>query len=116
MPRFPARSRRWSAVVACLGIPALLALLPLQAAFADTSSPTNILSTATTAAKSTTSGLGLSTFVSRTAPTSTTKSSGTSGGHCSGNVACTDGVTFDDNTSDSLGIVRDADQQSMCSV
>lgn len=91
MPESPP-SRRLAALVACLGIPALIALLPLQAAFADTS-PTNILYTTTTAAKSTTSGLGLSSFTSKTTTSRTSSTSSTS--DCSGNVACTDGVTLD---------------------
>jgi hypothetical protein len=93
----PARSRRLAAFVACLGIPALIALLPLQAAFADTS-PTNILSTTTTTVKSaTTSGLGMSTFTSKTTAGTTKPASTSSGSDCSGNVACTDGVTLDSN-------------------
>ena len=66
----PSRRRRLLAAVACLGIPALLALVPLQAAFADTTSPTTLLSTTTTAVKSTTSGLGLSTYTAKARPCS----------------------------------------------
>ena len=96
----PVRRRRLLAAVACLGIPALLALVPLQAAFADTTSPTSLVSTTTTAVKSTTSGLGLSTYTSKTTSrtsTSRTASTSSSGSDCSGNVVCTDGVTLDSN-------------------
>src|SRR5579872_4144487 len=100
MRRNSARPRRFAAAAACLGIPALIALLPLQAAFADTS-PTNLLGSATTAAKSTTSsttsGLGLSSFTSKTKTTSTHSSGTYSSADCSGNVVCTDGVTLDGN-------------------
>jgi hypothetical protein len=94
----PARPRRLLAAVACLGIPALLALVPVQAALADTTSPTSLVSTTTTAVKSTTSGLGLSTYTSKatsTTSTSRTTSTSSSGSDCSGNVVCTDGVTLD---------------------
>jgi hypothetical protein len=94
----PARPRRGLALIAALGIPALVALLPVQAAFAGNSSPSTLLSATTSAARSTatstTSGLGLSSFSARstTAPTSTSGSG--SGENCGGNVLCTDGVTF----------------------
>jgi len=96
MRESPARPRRLLAAVACIGIPALLALLPLQAAVADTS-PSILLNTTTTAVKSTTSGLGLSTFTSKTTTSSTKSSTSSTGSDCSGNVVCTDGVTFDNN-------------------
>ncbi|HEX6487465.1 MAG TPA: hypothetical protein VF137_01135 [Candidatus Dormibacteraeota bacterium] len=93
MPRNPQRTRRWFSAAACIAIPAVIALLPMQAALAD-NSPTSLLSsTQNTLTK--TSGLGLSRFA---LPRTTSRTSSTSrpqaASDCTGNLICTDGITI----------------------
>src|SRR5579871_4308202 len=62
MPSFSGRVRRLLAGVGCLAVPALIALGPSQAAFADTSSgsTTPVTTTVNTVTSTVSSGLGLS--------------------------------------------------------
>src|SRR5579884_3762272 len=81
MLNFGARARRLFAAAGCLTVPALLALGPSQAAFADTASggSTTVTSTVSGTTSTLTSGLGLSSATKTASTTSTaSKTAGTS--------------------------------------
>lgn len=84
MPKFSGGVRRFFAGAGCLTIPALLALGPSQAAFADTApgTPTPVTTTVNTVTSTVSSGLGLSSTsgtTSKTATPTAAKPSSTSG-------------------------------------